>query len=37
MVVIHGRLEPEVGAVLMQALAAAREELYQRCWSAPLE
>src|SRR5947208_2890643 len=30
MVVIRGRLEPEVGAVLMQALAAARETLYQR-------
>src|SRR5438105_6450584 len=30
MVVIRGRLEPEVGAVLIQALAAAREELYQR-------
>src|SRR5467141_3834014 len=30
MVVIRGRLEREVGAVLIQALAAAREELYQR-------
>src|SRR5213594_1608524 len=30
MVVIRGRLAPEVGAVLMQALAAARETLYQR-------
>ena len=30
MVVIRGRLEPEVGAVVMQALAAARETLYQR-------
>jgi Domain of unknown function (DUF222)/HNH endonuclease len=30
MVVIRGRLEPEVGAVVMQALAAAREALYQR-------
>src|SRR5437588_10239914 len=30
MVMIRGRLEPEVGAVLIQALAAAREELYQR-------
>jgi 5-methylcytosine-specific restriction endonuclease McrA len=29
-VVIHGRLAPETGAVLMQALAAAREALYQR-------
>jgi len=30
MVVLKGRLEPEVGALLMQALAAARETLYQR-------
>jgi hypothetical protein len=30
MVVIRGRLMPEEGAVLMQALAAARETLYQR-------
>src|SRR5467141_3716850 len=30
MVVIKGRLEPEVGALLVQALAAARESLYQR-------
>ena len=30
MVVIHGRLEPETGAVLMKALEAAREALYQR-------
>jgi hypothetical protein len=30
MVVIRGRLTPEEGAVLMQALAAARETLYQR-------
>ncbi len=30
MVVVSGRLEPEVGALLMQALAAARETLYQR-------
>jgi hypothetical protein len=30
MVVVRGRLEPEVGAVLMQALAAARETLYPR-------
>jgi 5-methylcytosine-specific restriction endonuclease McrA len=30
MVVIRGRLAPEVGAVLMQALAAGREALYQR-------
>ena len=29
-VVLRGRLEPEVGAVLMQAVAAAREVLYQR-------
>ncbi|MDO8476749.1 MAG: DUF222 domain-containing protein [Candidatus Rokubacteria bacterium] len=30
MVVLRGRLEPEVGALFMQALAAARETLYQR-------
>jgi hypothetical protein len=30
MVVIRGRLEPEVGALLKQAVAAARETLYQR-------
>jgi hypothetical protein len=30
MVVIRGRLAPEVGALVMQALAAAREALYQR-------
>jgi hypothetical protein len=30
MVVLRGRLKPEVGALLMQALAAARETLYQR-------
>jgi len=30
MVVVRGRLEPEAGALLMQALAAARETLYQR-------
>jgi hypothetical protein len=30
MVVVRGRLTPEEGAVLMQALAAAREALYQR-------
>jgi hypothetical protein len=30
MVVVRGRLEPEVGALLMQALAAAWETLYQR-------
>ena len=29
-VVLKGRLEPEVGALLLQALAAARENLYQR-------
>jgi 5-methylcytosine-specific restriction endonuclease McrA len=28
MVIVRGRLEPEAGAVLMQALAAARETLY---------
>jgi hypothetical protein len=30
MVVVRGRLTPEAGAVLLQALAAARETLYQR-------
>ncbi len=30
MVVLKGRLEPEVGALVIQALAAARESLYQR-------
>src|SRR2546427_3067888 len=30
MVVLRGRLEPEMGALLVQALAAARESLYQR-------
>jgi len=30
MVVVTGRLEPEVGALVVQALAAARETLYQR-------
>ncbi len=30
MVILRGRLAPEVGAMLVQALAAAREALYQR-------
>jgi hypothetical protein len=30
MVVLRGRLEPEAGAMLLRALAAAREALYQR-------
>jgi len=30
MVVVRGRLEPEAGALVMQALTAAREMLYQR-------
>jgi len=30
MVVLRGRFEPEMGALLIQALAAAREALYQR-------
>jgi len=30
MVILRGRLAPEVGAVLMQALAAAREAIYER-------
>ena len=34
MVVIRGRLEPEVGALVMKALDAARETLYQRSRSA---
>jgi hypothetical protein len=29
-VVLRGRLAPDVGALLQQALAAARETLYQR-------
>src|SRR5512132_2529665 len=33
MVIVRGRLAPEVGAVLMQALAAARETLYQQARS----
>lgn len=32
MVVIHGRLEPEAGAVLLQVLTAAQNALYQRDW-----
>src|SRR5262245_58244603 len=35
MVVIRGRLEPEAGAVVMQALAAAREALYQKAKDVP--
>ena len=34
MVVVRGRLEPEVGELLAQALAAAREMLYQRARAA---
>jgi len=34
MVVLRGRLEPEVGALLVRALAAARETLYQRARAA---
>src|SRR2546430_9539725 len=30
MVILRGRLAPEVGAMLVQALAAAREALYQQ-------
>src|SRR2546425_6865844 len=33
MVVVRGRLEPETGAVLMKALEAAREALYERARS----
>src|SRR5262245_3457342 len=36
MVVIHGRLEPDAGAVLMKALEAGRDALAQRRWTAPL-
>jgi hypothetical protein len=36
MVTLRGRLEPEVGALLVQALAAAREALYQRAHTAGL-
>src|SRR5438309_5623320 len=35
MVVIRGRLDQEVGAVLLQALAAARETLHQRSRATP--
>ncbi len=34
-VVVRGRLEPEAGAMLMQALTAAREALYKRANAAP--
>ncbi len=34
MVVVRGRLEPEAGALLMQALEAGREALYQRARAA---
>ena len=49
MVVVHGRLDREAAAVLIHALAAARETLYRQTknvyaetfpadvWSAPLE
>ena len=37
MVVLRGRLAPEVGAVLIQALAAARETLYQQARAKPAE
>jgi hypothetical protein len=32
MIVVRGRLEPEVGELLVQALTAARESLYQRSY-----
>jgi hypothetical protein len=35
MVILKGRLEPEVGALLIQALNAARETLYQQRRAAP--
>ena len=34
-VVVRGRLEPEAGAMLLQALTAAREALYKRANAAP--
>jgi 5-methylcytosine-specific restriction endonuclease McrA len=37
MVVIRGRLTAEAGAVLMQALAAAREALYRRTTAGPVD
>src|SRR5512134_1223814 len=37
MVTVRGRLEPEVGALLMQALAPAREALYQRARASDAE
>jgi Domain of unknown function (DUF222)/HNH endonuclease len=37
MVVVRGRLESEAGAVLMQALAAARETLYQQARRKPAD
>jgi hypothetical protein len=37
MVVLRGRLEPEAGALLMQALAAGRETLYQRARAATFD
>jgi hypothetical protein len=37
MVTIRGRLTPEVGAVLLQALAAARETLYQQARAEQVE
>src|SRR5438094_6413221 len=35
MVIVRGRLAPEVGALLVQALAAARERLYQQTINVP--
>src|SRR5467141_494036 len=37
MVVVRGRLAPEVGALLVQALAAARETLYRQTINVPAE
>ncbi len=36
MMVVRGRLEPEVGALLMRALETAREALYQRRRATPM-
>jgi 5-methylcytosine-specific restriction endonuclease McrA len=37
MVILRGRLEPEAGALVMQALAAARDALYQRARRAEMD
>jgi hypothetical protein len=37
MVVVRGRLDREAGAMLIQALAAARETLYRKTKNVPAE